>query len=119
VALSAAIRAPGLVAALLGGLPQELERGLGGWQAEAPVVAELFALAHGAVHAMRVVAEGLEVDAAAISGHAPAGGDRQAALDAAARFVDEVLALHEAVVAQRGAASAPAGPREPSGAGGR
>lgn len=35
VALSAALRAPGLAATLLGAMPQELERGLGGWQAEA------------------------------------------------------------------------------------
>jgi 3-carboxy-cis,cis-muconate cycloisomerase len=105
VALSAAIRAPGLVAALLGGMPQELERGLGGWQAEAPVLGELFALAHGAVHAMRVVAEGLEIDAAAIAAHAasaplPAAG-REAALAAATRFVDEALAIHDADVARR------------------
>jgi 3-carboxy-cis,cis-muconate cycloisomerase len=105
VALSAAIRAPGLVAGLLAGMPQELERGLGGWQAEAPVIGELFALAHGAVHAMRVVAEGLEVDAAAITAHALAArhatSDRDAALAAAARFVDEALAMHDDLVARR------------------
>ena len=105
VALSAAIRAPGLVAALLAGMPQELERGLGGWQAELPVLAELFALAHGAAHAMRVVAEGLEVDAAAIAAHAAAApaaaAGRDAALAAAARFVDAALALHDAAVARR------------------
>ncbi|RZM04638.1 MAG: 3-carboxy-cis,cis-muconate cycloisomerase, partial [Sphingomonas sp.] len=44
IALSAAIRAPGLVASILAGLPQEEERGLGGWQAEGPVLAELFLL---------------------------------------------------------------------------
>ncbi|HEY0477706.1 MAG TPA: 3-carboxy-cis,cis-muconate cycloisomerase [Kofleriaceae bacterium] len=104
VALSAAIRAPGLVASLLGGMPQELERGLGGWQAEAPVIADLFALAHGAAHAMRVVIDGLEVDAAAISAHAgasAAAGDRDEALAAAVRFVDEALAIHDAQVARR------------------
>ena len=105
VALSAAIRAPGLVAALLGGMPQELERGLGGWQAEAPVIAELYALAHGAVHAMRVVAEGLEIDGAAMTAHALAApgapGDHAAALAAAAGFVAEALALHDAAVARR------------------
>jgi 3-carboxy-cis,cis-muconate cycloisomerase len=105
VALSAAIRAPGLVASLLGGLPQELERGLGGWQAEIPVLAELFALAHGAVHAMRAVAEGLEIDTAAITAHAaqaplPAAGP-DAAVAAAARFVDEALAIHDAAIARR------------------
>jgi 3-carboxy-cis,cis-muconate cycloisomerase len=103
VALSAAIRAPGLAAALIAGLPQELERGLGGWQAEAPVIGELFALAHGAFQAMRIVAAGLEVDAPAIAAHAAAGpaADRDAALAAAARFVDEALALHADSVAAR------------------
>jgi len=39
--LSAAIRAPGLVSAMLSALPQEHERGLGGWQAEWDVLPEL------------------------------------------------------------------------------
>jgi 3-carboxy-cis,cis-muconate cycloisomerase len=110
VALSAAIRAPGLVGALLAGMPQELERGLGGWQAEAPVIGELFALAHGAAHAMRIVVEGLEIDGAAIAAHAahaavPPGSDREAALAASARFVDEALAVHAAALAGRAARS--------------
>jgi 3-carboxy-cis,cis-muconate cycloisomerase len=66
VALSAALRAPGLAATVLAGLPQEQERGLGGWQAEAPVLAELFGLAHAALCALRPVAEGLEIDAVAM-----------------------------------------------------
>jgi 3-carboxy-cis,cis-muconate cycloisomerase len=66
VALSAAIRAPGLAAGLLAGLPQEHQRGLGGWQAEAPALATLFELAHGAVLSMRLVVEGLEVDVPAM-----------------------------------------------------
>jgi 3-carboxy-cis,cis-muconate cycloisomerase len=67
VALSAATRAPGLVASLLAGLPQEQERGLGGWQAEGPVLADLFLLASGSAAALAVVAEGLEIDDAAVS----------------------------------------------------
>ncbi|KQN36825.1 3-carboxy-cis,cis-muconate cycloisomerase [Sphingomonas sp. Leaf407] len=67
VALSAAIRAPGLVASLLAGLPQEAERGLGGWQAEGPVLTDLFLLASGSAAALAVVAEGLEIDEAAIA----------------------------------------------------
>ena len=66
VALSAAIRAPGLAGTLLVALPQEHERGLGGWQAEGPVIAELFELAHGAIAAMAAVIEGLEVFEAAM-----------------------------------------------------
>lgn len=67
VALSAAIRAPGLVASILSGMPQEAERGLGGWQAEAAPLIELFMLAGGAAAAMAVVAEGLEIDEEAIA----------------------------------------------------
>ncbi len=67
VALSAATRAPGLVAGVLAGLPQEQERGLGGWQAEGPALADLFLLASGSAAALAVVAEGLEVDEAAIA----------------------------------------------------
>jgi len=94
VALSAAARAPGLAATLLATLPQELERGLGGWQADAPVLADLFALAHGAAHAMRLVTEGLSIDVAALASHVPPSPDLDGALDAAARFVDDALALH-------------------------
>jgi 3-carboxy-cis,cis-muconate cycloisomerase len=66
VALAAANRAPGLVATLLSGMPQELERALGGWQAEAPTLASLFEVAHGALLAMVEAIEGLEVDAIAM-----------------------------------------------------
>lgn len=62
--LSAAIRAPGLAATILAALPQEQERGLGGWQAEAPVLADLFVLTHGALKTLAPVIEGLEVDVA-------------------------------------------------------
>lgn len=78
VALSAALRAPGLVAGILAGLPAEQERGLGGWQAEGPALAELFLLAAGAAEAMATVAEGLEIDEAAIARNfaaAALGGD--------------------------------------------
>lgn len=67
IALSAALRAPGLVTGILAGLPAEQERGLGGWQAEGPALAELFLLAAGAAEAMAAVAEGLEIDEAAIA----------------------------------------------------
>ncbi len=67
VALSAALRAPGLVATILAALPAEEERGIGGWQAEGPVLADLFLLAAGSVQAMATVAEGLDIDEAAIA----------------------------------------------------
>ena len=74
VALSASLRAPGLVAGILAGLPAEQERGLGGWQAEGPALAELFLLAAGATEAMATVAEGLEIDEAAIARNLAAAG---------------------------------------------
>jgi 3-carboxy-cis,cis-muconate cycloisomerase len=61
ICLSAALRTPHLAATLLAALPQEHERGLGGWQAEAAPLAELFCLCHGALVAMADVAEGLDV----------------------------------------------------------
>ncbi len=78
VALAAAHRAPGLVAGILFGLPAELERGIGGWQAEAPAIAELFLLAAGSAAALANVAEGLEIDGSASArnfGMPPTEGD--------------------------------------------
>jgi 3-carboxy-cis,cis-muconate cycloisomerase len=94
VALSAAIRAPGLVAAILGGMPQEEERGLGGWQAEAPVLAELFLLCAGSAEAMRVVAEGLEIDEAAIARNLSASG-LGADIGESAAIVADIIAHHK------------------------
>lgn len=74
VALSAALRAPHLAATILSALPQEHERGLGGWQAEGPVLADLFHLAHGALAAMAPVVEELEVDTARMAANLAAAG---------------------------------------------
>ncbi len=59
--LAAAARAPGLAATLLAAMPQENERGLGGWQAEWAVLPELYRLAAGALAQAVVLVEGLEV----------------------------------------------------------
>lgn len=93
IALSAASRAPGLVATLLAGLPQEQERGLGGWQAEGPVLADLFLLAAGAAEAMAGVAEGLEVDEDAIARNL---SDANIGID-----IGESAAIVRALVARR------------------
>jgi 3-carboxy-cis,cis-muconate cycloisomerase len=93
VALSAAIRAPGLVAAILGGLPQEEERGLGGWQAEGPALADLFLLAAGSAAAMATVAEGLEIDEAAIARNLAAAGQGDDIGESVA-IVSAILAHH-------------------------
>jgi len=88
VALSAALRTPGLAATIFAAMPQEHERGLGGWQAEAPVLADLFCLAHGAVLAMRGVIEGLDVDPQAMAANLAAavvGDDTGETADLVAR----------------------------------
>jgi 3-carboxy-cis,cis-muconate cycloisomerase len=64
VALSAAIRVPPLVATLLAAMPQEHERGLGGWHAEWETLPEIFRLTSGALAQMATAFEGLEVDVA-------------------------------------------------------
>src|SRR5260221_7983681 len=64
VALAAAIRAPGLVATFLAAMPQEHERGLGGWPAEWETLPELVLLAAGAARAMADGLDGLVVDPA-------------------------------------------------------
>lgn len=74
VALAAHYRAPGLVAGILSGLAAEEERGLGGWQAEGPALADLFLLAAGSAAAMAVVAEGLDIDRDAIARNLAAAG---------------------------------------------
>lgn len=61
--LSAAIRVPGLVGTMLAAMPQEHERGLGGWHAEWETLPEIVSLAAGAAHTMAETAPRLEVDA--------------------------------------------------------
>lgn len=62
VVLSAATRAPGLVAAMLSAMVQEHERGLGGWHAEWQTLPELAILAEGAVRQTIEMIAGLDVD---------------------------------------------------------
>ena len=64
VAIAAAIRVPGLVATMLAGMPQEHERGLGGWPAEWDVVPEIVLLAAGAARSGADVLDDLVVDPA-------------------------------------------------------
>src|SRR6201996_7061593 len=60
-ALAAAVRAPPRVAALLAAMPQEHERGLGNWQAELAEFGGLLASVHGALAALTLAADGLQV----------------------------------------------------------
>lgn len=64
VALAAAARVPALVSTMLAAMPQEDERGLGGWQAEWEVLPELVCLTGGALHHLLAAVSGLRVDAA-------------------------------------------------------
>ena len=64
VTLAAATRVPHLVATLFAALPQEHERGLGGWHAEWETVPEVFLLASGALRHVADAVAGLTIDAA-------------------------------------------------------
>jgi len=60
--LTAATRAPGLVATVLAGMVQEHERALGGWQAEWDALPDLARLAGGALANIEQIATGLDVN---------------------------------------------------------
>jgi 3-carboxy-cis,cis-muconate cycloisomerase len=60
--MAAAVRAPGLVATTLAAMPQEHERGLGGWQAEWIVLPELLLVTAGAARTMADVLDTVKVD---------------------------------------------------------
>jgi 3-carboxy-cis,cis-muconate cycloisomerase len=62
IVLSAAIRVPGLVAALLTAMVQEHERGLGNWQAEWDTLPEIFRLTAAALDRTLDIARGMRVD---------------------------------------------------------
>ncbi|SNT36996.1 3-carboxy-cis,cis-muconate cycloisomerase [Noviherbaspirillum humi] len=61
VALTAAVRVPGLVATMLSGMVQEHERALGGWQAEWDTLPEIAGLTAAVLQQMVQVAAGLGV----------------------------------------------------------
>lgn len=60
--LAAAHRVPGLVATFLSAMQQEHERGVGGWQAEWPIVVTTVQSTGVAIASMAEVAEGLSVE---------------------------------------------------------
>ena len=64
LAIASSNRLPGLVSSFLSGMSQEHERGLGGGQAEWPIVSQAMQATGLAVAAMAEVAEGLTVDKA-------------------------------------------------------
>jgi 3-carboxy-cis,cis-muconate cycloisomerase len=64
VILAAANQVPALASALFSAMPQEHERGLGGWQAEWNILAELVRKAGGALHHSKEMIDGLRIDSA-------------------------------------------------------
>jgi 3-carboxy-cis,cis-muconate cycloisomerase len=62
VVLSAATRVPHLVATMLSAMPQEDERGLGGWHAEWETLPQIVSLTAGALHHLAAIAPHLEAD---------------------------------------------------------
>lgn len=62
VVLEAATRVPGLVATMLSAMPQEYERGLGGWQAEWETLPAIVRLTGGALHHLAEMLASLKVD---------------------------------------------------------
>jgi len=64
--LAAANRAPQLAATIVGGMVQEHERALGGWQSEWPTLAALCETLGSAVEAMKEVAPGLVISTDAL-----------------------------------------------------
>jgi len=61
--LAAAHRVPGLVSSFLSAMLQEHERGVGGWQAEWPIIAAVVQSTGVAIASMAEAAEGASVDA--------------------------------------------------------
>jgi 3-carboxy-cis,cis-muconate cycloisomerase len=74
VALAAALRVPGLVASVLAAMPQEHERGLGGWQAEWTLVPEIVQATGGAARAVADTLDGLRVDTGRMRANLDASG---------------------------------------------
>lgn len=64
VLIGAATRVPGLVSTLFSAMPQEHERSLGLWHAEWETLPEICCLVSGSLQHARLLAEGLEVNAA-------------------------------------------------------
>ncbi|BBP69337.1 3-carboxy-cis,cis-muconate cycloisomerase [Pseudomonas sp. Seg1] len=64
VLIGAAARVPGLVSTLFSAMPQEHERSLGLWHAEWETLPEICCVVSGSLQQARLLADGLEVDAA-------------------------------------------------------
>jgi len=67
--VACAHRAPGLVSTLLAGMPQELQRAAGRWQAEWPTMVGLLRAVAGAAHHARAMLDELVVNPDAMGSH--------------------------------------------------
>lgn len=92
---AAALRANGLGADLISALPQEHERGAGGWHMEWTVLPDLFLGAAGALSHVREVVEGLEVDPVRMRANLEIGGGAMMA-EALMMALAPQLGRHEA-----------------------
>ena len=95
VALAAASRMPGLLATVLGVMPQEHERGLGTWQAEWDVWPDLVGVAAGGLGALAGALDGLVVDPQRMRDNLSAGGGAIMA-EGVAMALAEAVGKHEA-----------------------
>jgi 3-carboxy-cis,cis-muconate cycloisomerase len=97
LALACAHRVPGLVATVLAGMPQELQRATGRWQAEWGTLTDLLRLVGGTARHTASALHDLRVDRDRMRAHVDeliaAGGD--ANTGSAGTFVDRALARHE------------------------
>lgn len=98
LAVACAHRLPGLVATVLAGMPQELQRSAGRWQAEWGTLTEIVRLLAGTAQHTRTALEGLRVDVDRMHAHVDAlvATGTVGGFGAAETFVDRALAAHAA-----------------------
>jgi 3-carboxy-cis,cis-muconate cycloisomerase len=98
LALACAHRVPGLVATVFAGMPQELQRATGRWQAEWGTLTDLLRLVGGTARHTAAAVDGLQVDRDRMRAHVDdlvaAGSD--AGTGSAGLFVDRALDHHAA-----------------------
>lgn len=96
LAIACAHRVPGLVATTLAGMPQELQRATGRWQAEWGTLTDLLRLVGGTARHTAATVDGLHVDRDRMRAHVDdlvlAGVD--ASVGSAGLFVDRALQQH-------------------------
>ncbi len=96
LAIACAHRVPGLVATVLAGMPQELQRATGRWQAEWGTLTDLLRVVGGTARHTAATVDGLRVDRERMRAHVDdlvaAGGD--AGSGSAGLFVDRAVQHH-------------------------